>query len=141
MNGKELKMLAAISVIALITVASCAEFQEQTPTVQGGAVGAGVGGLAGALLDSHNPWRGGIIGGALGAVLGGTLGQISDHASREAATVKKPVEYRTENGRGYVREEPLSYDAATKCRRVRERVYEDGRLVRSHIKEICDVDE
>ncbi len=49
---------------------------------QGGAVGAGVGAVAGALIDAGNPWRGGAIGAGLGAILGSAMGDISANASR-----------------------------------------------------------
>ncbi len=105
---------------------------------QGAGSGALIGGIAGALLDYHNPWRGGIIGGTLGAVAGATITDISLRASREAALSGEPVEYRTDNGYGVYRAEPLEYDASTKCRKVHERVWEDGRLIKDQIREVCE---
>jgi outer membrane lipoprotein SlyB len=133
----ERKKVLLLLVLAMVVFASCVAYEQQTPAVRGGAVGAGVGGLAGALLDS-NPWRGGIIGGALGAVLGATLGQLSDQAAREAAQSNRPVEYRTEDGRGRYYAEPQGYDAHTKCHKVHEKVWEEGRLVRDQVKEVCE---
>ncbi len=111
-SGKKVLLLL---VAVMVVFASCVAYEQPTPAVRGGAIGAGVGGLAGALLDRGNPWRGGIIGGALGAVLGATLGDISDRASREAAQSNAPVEYRTEDGRGRYYAEPSGYDAQTRC--------------------------
>ena len=105
---------------------------------QGAGVGVVIGGIAGALLDRENPWRGGVIGGALGAVAGATLTDISMRASREAAITGKPVEYRTVDGRGVYRADPGAYDAHTKCRKVRERVWENGILIKDQIREICE---
>jgi hypothetical protein len=48
-----------------------------------------VGGIAGALLDRNNPWRGGVIGGVLGAVAGATLTEISTMATRGGLYVWK----------------------------------------------------
>jgi len=128
------KVLALVLIIALGTITwSCTEYH-----ARGAGVGAAVGGIAGALLDRRNPWRGGVIGGALGAVAGATITDISMQASREAAVSGKPVEYRTNDGRGVYRAEPLSYDEHTKCRKVQERVWEDGRLVKDQVKEICE---
>lgn len=45
---------------------------------QGATAGAAVGGIAGALLEPRNPWRGAVIGGALGATFGGAMGEISN---------------------------------------------------------------
>ena len=93
-----------------------------------------MGGIAGALLDYRNPWRGGVIGATLGAVAGATIADISAQGAREAAYVGRPVEYRSEDRRGYYYAEPLEYDSQTHCRRVRERMYEDGQLVRERVK-------
>jgi hypothetical protein len=105
---------------------------------QGAGTGAAIGGITGALLDHRNPWRGGVIGGALGAVAGATVADISMQASREAARTRKPVEYRTEDGRGVYRADPLSYDKHTKCRKVREMVWENDVLVKNQTREICE---
>ena len=130
------KGLMALMAIMFLVIAGC--YGPQTGAQRGGATGAGVGGIAGALLDRSNPWRGGIIGAALGAVFGATLGDISDRGAYEASRHNAPVEYRTEDGRGRYRADPESYDPTTKCRKVRERIYEDGRLVRDHVKEVCE---
>jgi hypothetical protein len=106
--------------------------------MQGGGIGAGVGGLAGALLDHRNPWRGGLIGAALGGVFGATLGDISDKASREAAYSNRPVVYRTEDGRGIYHADPVGYDEQTRCKKVHERVWEDDRLVKDRVREVCE---
>jgi hypothetical protein len=51
---------------------------------------------------------------------------------------QRPVEYRTEDGRGVYRADPMGYDASTRCTKVHERAWEDGRLVRDQIKEVCE---
>ena len=56
------RYIALFAVLALLTLSmSCA-----TPQGKGAAVGAGVGGAAGAMLDHNNPWRGGVIGAGAG---------------------------------------------------------------------------
>ena len=97
-----------------------------------------MGGIAGAILDSRNPWRGGIIGATLGAIAGATIADISYQGAREAANAERPVEYRTEDRRGRYYAEPLGYDESRRCRRVRESTYVDGQLVRKKIVVICD---
>lgn len=104
---------------------------------QGAASGAAVGGVSGAILDHKNPWRGGVIGGILGAILGATIADISVQASREAAMSNRPVEYRTANGHGVYRADPLGYNEKTKCKKIQERIWEDGRLVKDEIREVC----
>src|SRR3990172_36684 len=104
------RAFSALLIFALLIVTACTQYH-----YEGATTGGAVGGIAGALLDSRNPWRGGVIGAALGAVLGATLADISYRASREAYTTGRPVEYRTEDGRGVYRAEPLDYDARTRC--------------------------
>ena len=120
-------------ILSLLTITACTPYHHE-----GAATGAAVGGVTGAILDHRNPWRGGIIGAALGAIIGATITDISLRASREAAMSGRPVEYRTEDGRGVYYAEPLEYDRYTRCRKVHERVWEDGRLVKDQIREICE---
>jgi hypothetical protein len=128
---KVISLIAAVTLLALTV--GCTPYH-----AQGAGAGAAVGGVTGALLDTSNPWRGGVIGGVLGAILGATLADVSYQASREAAYHNRPVEYKTDNGRGVYRAEPLGYDERTHCRKIHERVWEDGRLVRDHVKEVCE---
>jgi outer membrane lipoprotein SlyB len=104
---------------------------------QGAAVGAGVGGVAGALLDPGNHWRGGVIGGSLGAVLGGTLGEISNRAARESAYNNRPVAYTNEANSQRVVAQPQRTTQGN-CRVVREKYYEYGELVREVEREVCN---
>ncbi len=127
------KAVAIMIILALLPLAACTQYH-----TEGAVAGGAVGGVSGALLDHKNPWRGGVIGAALGAVLGATIADISYRASREAYTTGRPVEYRTEDGRGVYRAEPLEYDSRTRCRRIHERVWEDGRLVKDQVREVCE---
>jgi hypothetical protein len=127
------KIVAILIILALFPLAACTPYH-----TQGAVTGGAVGGVAGALLDHRNPWRGGVIGAALGAVLGATIADISYRASREAYETGRPVEYRTEDGRGRYRAEPLEYDSRTRCRRIHERVWEDDRLVKDQVREVCE---
>jgi hypothetical protein len=127
------KTVTILMVLALLAVSACTEYQ-----TRGGLTGGAIGGIAGALLDHRNPWRGGIIGAGIGALAGVTIAEISNRGSREAYTSGRPVEYYTEDRRGRYYAEPMDYDERTKCRKVRERVWEDGRLVKDQVREICE---
>ena len=128
-----------IGIMLTVILTSCATMEPTTPrTYEGAGAGAVVGGIAGALLDRHNPWRGGVIGGVLGAIAGGTITEISARASREAYMSGRPVEYRTEDERGVYRADPMGYNASTRCSKIHEGVWEDGRLIRDQIKEVCE---
>ena len=117
----------------LVSVAGCTAYH-----AQGAQAGGLVGGVAGALLNSRNPWQGGVWGAVLGAIAGATLTDISMRASEEAANHNKPVEYRTTDGRGVYQAYPLDYNEQTKCHKVQEKVWEDGRLIKDEIKEVCE---
>ena len=84
-----------------------------------------------------NFWRGGVIGGEYKAVAGETLDDISKRSVKEAASSGSPVEYTTEDGGSVFRADPLSYDEKTKCTTVRERVWENKKIVRDQTKDIC----
>jgi len=130
------KCLILLMALLLIASTGCTPYQ-----VQGGGVGAAAGGIAGALLDHRNPWRGGVIGAALGALAGATISEVSVQGAREAARYDRPVVYRTDGlpgGYGGYIAEPIGTDAYTKCKKVRERIYENDRLISDRIKEVCE---
>lgn len=134
--GTASKAISLLVALSLLAASGCTPYQ-----VQGGSVGAYAGGLAGALLDHRNPWRGGVIGAALGALAGATISEVSVQGARQAARYDRPVIYRTDNipgGYGGYIAEPAGTDAYTKCKKVRERIYENDRLVSDRIKEVCE---
>ncbi|MBI4698358.1 MAG: glycine zipper 2TM domain-containing protein [Nitrospirae bacterium] len=131
---KKLISLILILVLANLVI-GCTQYH-----AQGAGAGGAVGGVAGALLDHKNPWRGGVIGAILGGVLGTTLTDVSMRASQEAAATGKPVQYVTEDGRGVYRAEPVGYNAQTKCHKVHETVTENGVIVKNQEREICESD-
>ena len=125
------KVVSLMLILSLLGfIFGCTEYQ-----ARGAGTGAVVGGVAGALISRS--WRGGVIGAALGAVAGATIADISARANREAAENGQPVEYRTEDGRGVYRADPVNYSGRKRCHKVRERVWEDGTLVKDQVREIC----
>ncbi len=128
------KIVSLILLLSLLSLtAACTQYH-----AQGAGAGGAIGGVAGALLDRRNPWRGGVIGAALGALAGATVTDVSMRASQEAAVSGRPVEYRTTDGRGVYRADPVDYNARTRCHKVNEKVWEDGRLVKDQIREVCE---
>ena len=140
MEKRTTSLLVAISLIFWVfgvssLLSSCATTQR---TYEAGAVGAGLGGLAGALIDSDNRWRGGVLGAVIGGVLAGTVTEISTRAAVEAAEEGHPVIYQSNDGYQRVEESPVSYNAETKCHKVRERIWQEGQLVKDEVKEVCE---
>jgi len=56
----------------------------------------------------------------------------------EAVQTNQPVRYQTEDGKVVYQAEPAGYDAKTKCHKVHEKIYENGKLVKDQIKEVCE---
>jgi len=128
------KIVSLITVLALLVLtAGCTPYHHT-----GAGIGSAFGGAAGAIIDDENSWRGFFIGATLGALVGATLADVSLQASHEAAAAGKPVVYRTTDGRSLYRADPVEYNLQTKCHKVQERVWEDGRLVKDEIREVCE---
>ena len=93
-----LMVLAVLSVLA----SGCTTYNNTAPRTQAGAgIGAIVGGLAGLIIDRHNPWRGAILGTAAGAVIGTVVGNIEDTAAQEAARRDTTVRYDRTSDQGW----------------------------------------
>ena len=134
-----------ISTVLIVTLAlgsmffsSCAAGGPSPSTTEGAALGAAVGSVAGLLIDDDNRWRGALIGGLLGGALGGGVTEISQRASREAAYEGRPVAYQSNDGFQRVESSPLGYDEQTRCHKVRERIWQEGDLVKDEVKEVCE---
>lgn len=130
------KAISVLLMIALLSIGACAQYQ-----YEGAAAGGAIGGIAGALLDDKNPWRGGIIGAALGAAFGATISEVAARGSRQAAQTGEPVEYRTrtdDGGTAVYRADPVEYSPRTECHKVRERVWKDGELIKDEVREVCE---
>lgn len=104
---------------------------------QGAGTGDGIGGVAGVLIDSQKSWRGSIIGGPLGPALKGGVADISARASREAAREVKPVAYQSIDGFQRVEIQPIGKGSRPNCLLIRENIYQDGKLVRDEMREVC----
>lgn len=125
--------VTGLVVTILLLSAGCTQYH-----AQGAGVGGATGGVAGALLDHKNPWRGGVIGAALGGIFGATITDVSMRASQESMSSNRPVEYRTTDGRGVYRADPLPSDDQTRCKKVRERIWENDRLIKDQVREVCE---
>jgi hypothetical protein len=128
------KIVSLMTVLALLVLtAGCTPYHQR-----GAGLGGAFGGAAGAMIDRENSWRGFLIGATLGALTGATLADVSLQASHESVASGKPVEYRTTDGRAVYRADPVEFNVKTKCHKVQERVWEDGKLIKDEIREVCE---
>lgn len=132
------------SVISVLLLFAFLATSCDTPQGKGAMVGGAVGGVAGALVGK-SPWTGAIVGAGLGAILGAAITDIAVKGSREAAASGRPVEYRTEDGGGVYRAEPVgkpiyrsTSQGTTTCRKVHEVIWENGVKKEDRIREVCE---
>ena len=96
-----MRILMVLAVLAVLA-SGCATYDGTTPRTQAGAgIGAIVGGLAGLIIDRHNPWRGAVLGTAAGAGIGAVVGNIEDTAAQEAARRDTMVSYDRTSEQGW----------------------------------------
>ncbi len=89
------------------------------------------------LSDKANTWRGGAIGAGFSKPLDGRIWEIAARASGEAAREGRPTAYLTLDGFQRVEAYPLEKGSKPNCRRVREQIYQDEKLVQDETKERC----
>jgi hypothetical protein len=135
----KMKKLITLGILTVFMVTGCAEtYMPSQSTYEGGLIGASTGATAGAILTSGNKWKGGVIGGVIGAIAGATIAEISKRGAVEAVQTNQPVKYQSSDGRVVYQAQPEGYDAQTKCHKVHEKIYEDGKLVKDQVKEVCE---
>lgn len=132
------RKLLIVGLVSSLFIYGCAWFERQShETKMGAGIGAAVGGISGLIIDSHNPWRGGVIGTAVGAVAGGVIGNIIDHSTHEAAHRNAPVRYSrtTESG---ATEEVVAAPQKTEgnYRLVTVKYVRDGKVVGEETKRV-----
>ncbi len=134
-NRAVISIVVTVVLMAGFAAVGCGGRGPSGSAYEGAGVGAAVGGVAGALIDDDNRWRGGVIGGALGAALGGAMGEISNRAAREASTYQKPVYYQNQAGQ---RVEAYPQGNRGNCHVVKEKYYDQGQLVKVVERTVCD---
>ena len=84
------------------------------------------------------PGGGLVIVALMGADFGGTIAEISDKAASEAVEEGKPVQYESGDGYRRIEASPVEYNEETECHKVRERAWEDNKLIMDEESEICE---
>ncbi len=139
-QNKDLLMKFHIVILTLILsvfLVSCAHYPPDRYNTQAGAVtGAGMGALIGQAIGGNT--QGTLIGLAAGTILGALVGNAIDQdyqAARDAAQYGKRVIYYDKDGHA-VEAIPEESNNAN-CRQVRERVWENGKMVKETVEEVC----
>ncbi len=130
------------SVILTLTLSfllvSCVHYPpDRYNTQAGAATGAGMGALIGQAIGGNTQST--LIGLAAGTILGALVGNAIDQdyqAARDAAQFGKPVIYYDKNGHA-VEAIPEGPNDAN-CQKVRKRIWEDGKLIKETVEEVCN---
>jgi len=138
---QEGKMKKYLTVLLLLAISffpvSCAHYPpDRFNTQAGAAVGAGAGALMGQAIGGNTEST--LIGLAAGTILGALVGNAVDQeyqAARDAAYYDKPTIYYDKNGHAVEAIPEGTTDP--NCRKVRKRIWEDGKLVKETVEEIC----
>jgi hypothetical protein len=105
-------------------------------TQAGAALGAGTGALIGQAIGGNTEST--LLGLAAGTILGALVGNAVDQdyqAARDAAMYRRPVIYYDKDGHA-VEAIPEGTNSPY-CQKVRKRVWENGKLVKETVEEIC----
>lgn len=138
---KRLITIGTIGLFSAFMITSCAEtYMPSQTSYEGGLIGAATGAAAGSILTNNNKWKGGVIGGVIGALAGATISEIAKRGAIEAAQNNQPVRYQSNDGRVVYQAQPDGYDAQTRCHKVHEQIYENGKLVKDQVREVCNSD-
>jgi len=137
---KKFQLYAFFLTLSFLLV-SCAYYPYPYPpadynTQVGTILGAGTGALLGQAIGGNTEST--IIGMAAGTILGALVGSAADQANqaaRDAAQYGKPVIYYDKSGRAVEAIPEGTNDP--NCQRVRKRIWEDGKLVKETIEEVC----
>jgi outer membrane lipoprotein SlyB len=102
-------------------------------TTIGAAVGAGIG----AAVDKNKRGRGAAIGAVIGGLAGLSIAELTKKATLDAAETGKKVKY--EDGQGnVVVATPKGVDQKTKCKKIMNRTFKDGKVIAESMDEVCE---
>lgn len=126
-----------LTLILSLLLGACAHYPPDRYNTQAGALtGAAMGALIGQAIGANTQST--LIGLAAGTILGSLVGNAIDQdyqAARDAALYGKPVIYYDKNGHA-VEAIPEGLDDAN-CRQVRKRIWENGKLIKETVEEVC----
>jgi hypothetical protein len=135
-NMKKCQIVIVTLFLCVLLISCASAPPDRYNTQKGAAIGAGAGALIGQAIGGNT--EGTLIGLAAGTILGALVGNAVDQdyqAARDAARYGRPVVYYDESGHAVeaIPEEP--YDV--NCQRVRKRIWENGKLIKETVEEVC----
>ncbi len=129
--------LVILSLILSFLLVSCAHYPPDRYNTQvGAAVGAGTGALIGQAIGGNTQST--LIGLTAGTILGALVGNAVDQdyqAAKDAAQYGKPVIYYDKSGHAVEAIPEGTNDS--NCQKVRKRSWEDGKVVKETVEEVC----
>jgi hypothetical protein len=129
--------IVILTLILSFLFVSCAPYPPGRYNTQAGAfTGAGMGALIGQAIGGNTHST--LVGLAAGTIIGVLVGNAMDQdyqAARDAARYGKPVLYYDKNGQAVeaIPEESIN----SNCQKVRKRVWENGKMTKETVEEIC----
>jgi hypothetical protein len=91
----------------------------------------------GAFSDRETQWRGMVLGGPFQAPVTGKILEISRRAGQETISRQMPIVYLSLDGRQRLEAVWLGKGKDGPCPLVRERLFQDGQMVREEVKKVC----
>lgn len=129
--------LVILSLTLSFLLVACAHYPpDRYNTQAGAAAGAGTGALIGQAIGGNTQST--LIGLTAGTILGALVGNAVDQdyqAARDAAQYGKPVIYYDKSGHAVEAIPEGTNDS--NCQKVRKRIWEDGKLVKETVEEVC----
>jgi hypothetical protein len=129
--------LVTLTVALSFLLVSCAAVPpDRYNTQRGAAIGAGAGALIGQAIGGNTEAT--LIGLAAGTIMGALVGNAVDQdyqAARDAAQYGKPLIYYDRGGHAV--EAIPEGTSESNCQKVRKRIWENGKLVKETVEEVC----
>lgn len=107
--------------VAALSFTGC-ETMDRNRRATGAVVGTAVGGAAGALIDSDNPWRGALIGMAAGAAVGTGVGHV---LQRQKEAFDRIEELEVQQQQVILQQPPAYYDEGPDTPEEEPRIYSE----------------
>jgi hypothetical protein len=132
-NKKKGRFRVLAGCLLLLGAVGCAALDEERAVPEPGVLLN-----TGTFIDRETQWRGMVLGGPFASPVSGNLQEVSHRAGQETIRNQMPVIYLSLDGRLRLEAVWLEKEKNGLCHLVRERLYQDGQLVREEVKKVCN---